>query len=952
MKRNQLFFSKNSAVAFFLMIAFSLSYPIIISAQSGMLDNTFGQNGIVTTSINVSGDAILNCSAVQDDGKIIAAGSSEYDGDKDFTLVRYNSDGSLDNTFGTNGIVVTKIISGDDAIAAVAFQDDNKIIAAGYESENGGSNEKFALARYNPDGSLDNSFGENGIVVTGIGSNPQNAALSVVIQGDGKIIAGGYSGFAGSDIALARYNPNGALDNSFGNNGIVKTKIGSFCGCYSMDLQSDGKIIVGGTAVYSDSIFYMSVLRYNQNGTLDNSFGGGGSVITTINSSEFEIINSVDVQDDGKIAAAGYYYNGSENCIALLRYNTNGALDQSFGTNGIIQNLIISTGKTNKSAIIQSDGKIITIGRGGKGKNDFILLRYNSDGSIDDSFGTNGIVSTTITTISTNYSIDYPVTIALQKNGGILATGYAYDDGKNKFTLVHYNSDGVLDEDFGNYGIVKTPIGKSSCGIWSLSIQSDKKIIAAGYSKNQDNNFDFAVARYNSNGGLDNTFGTNGITTTAIDSGNDNAYSSAIQNLDEQKIIVAGDTYNGSDYDFALVRYKSNGFLDNTFGTSGRVVTPIGSGSNDHARQVLIQNDNKIVVAGYSDNDFALVRYNQDGELDNTFGNNGIVTTTLSSSFTTANSAALQPIDGKIILAGTTDGDITLVRYNIDGSIDDSFGTNGKVITSIGTSNETANSVIVQSDGKIKAAGYYSNGSDNDFALVRYNENGSLDNTFAANGIATTHIGDAADYAYSVAEQSNGKIVAAGYSWNGSDNDFVAVRYNQDGSPDNSFGTDGIITTNVGISSDYAHSIEIEKDGGILVGGYSSNGANYQVFTLGKYTGEAVTGISNNENVLPTQFSLKQNYPNPFNPTTKIKYSIPSTTIEMGHPDESGQVAPSVQLRVYDILGNEVATLVNKRQSAGNYGVTFKPNNLSSGVYFYKLTAGSFTKTKKMILLR
>ena len=90
----------------------------------------------------------------------------------------------------------------------------------------------------------------------------------------------------------------------------------------------------------------------------------------------------------------------------------------------------------------------------------------------------------------------------------------------------------------------------------------------------------------------------------------------------------------------------------------------------------------------------------------------------------------------------------------------------------------------------------------------------------------------------------------------------------------------------------------------------------------------------------------------PFNPTTKIKYSIPSTAIETGHPDESGQVAPSVQLRVYDILGNEVATLVNKRQSAGNYEVTFKPNNLSSGVYFYKLTAGSFTKTKKMILLR
>ena len=512
------------------------------------------------------------------------------------------------------------------------------------------------------------------------------------------------------------------------------------------------------------------------------------------------------------------------------------------------------------------------------------------------------------------------------------------------FTSISFPQAGQLDTTFAQNGI-NTNAGVSFAH--SVAIQSDGKIVAAGNSYNSTNGTtyysDFTEVRYNSDGALDHTFGTNGVVITSVGDLSDYANSIAIQS--DGKIIAAGSSYNGSDNDFAVVRYNSNGSLDNTYGTNGIVITSVGD-SSDYANSIAIQSDGKIIAAGYSyngsDYDFALVRYNSNGSLDNTFGTNGVVTTSVGDSSDYANSIAIQS-DGKIIAAGNSfngsDDDFAVVRYNSNGALDNTFGTNGIVITSVGDSSDYARSIAIQSDSKIIAAGYSYNGSDFDLALVRYNSNGSLDNTFGTNGIVITSVGDSSDYANSIAIQSDGKIIAAGNSFNGSDFDFALVRYNSNGALDNTFGTNGVVTTDFGASDNIATSIAIQSDEKIIIAGGSIYGHTFSDFTIVRYLNNASTGVDEKDNgEIPTAFALEQNYPNPFNPSTTISYSIPKQSY--------------VILKIYDILGNEIATLVNEEKPTGTYELNWNALNLPSGVYFYQLKAGSFVESKKMILMK
>ena len=227
----------------------------------------------------------------------------------------------------------------------------------------------------------------------------------------------------------------------------------------------------------------------------------------------------------------------------------------------------------------------------------------------------------------------------------------------------------------------------------------------------------------------------------------------------------------------------ADGDLDTTFDTDGKVTTAIGT-SDDNGTAVAIQSDGKIVAAGLSLNgtsyDFALARYNTNGTLDTTFDTDGKVVTPFGSSIDIAYSVAIQA-DGKIVAAGSynngTDNDFALARYNTNGSLDTTFDTDGKVVTSFGSGYDVAHSVAIQSDGKIVAAGGYDNGTDWDFALARYNTNGSLDTTFDTDGKVVTPFGSGDDEAYGVAIQSNGKIVVAGDGQVDAKHRFAVARY-------------------------------------------------------------------------------------------------------------------------------------------------------------------------------
>jgi uncharacterized delta-60 repeat protein len=395
---------------------------------------------------------------------------------------------------------------------------------------------------------------------------------------------------------------------------------------------------------------------------------------------------------------------------------------------------------------------------------------------------------------------------------------------------------GSLDSSFGSDGKVITVFGSSNESANSIAIQSNGKIVVAGSSSNGTNN-EFTVTRYNTDGSLDSSFDSDGKVTTTIGS-NADAFSVAIQS--DGKIVLAGNAIIGGRDEIAVARYNTDGSLDSSFDSDGKVTTTIGEA--DYATSVVVQSDGKIVVAGSSatggDSNFALIRFNTDGSLDSSFDP---AVTPIGSANDEAYSVAIQS-NGKIVVAGYSDNGaqrvFAVARYNTDGSLDSSFNSDGKVTTAIG-SDDLAKSVAIQSDGKIVVAGSSSNGSDNDFALIRYNTDGSLDSSFASDGKVITVFGSSGEFANSVALQSDGKIVVAGSSDNGAQRVFAVARYSADGSLDSSFDSDGKVTTAIG-SGDFAFSVAIQSDGKIVVVGSSNNGSDDD-FAILRYGQPAAT---------------------------------------------------------------------------------------------------------------
>jgi len=397
---------------------------------------------------------------------------------------------------------------------------------------------------------------------------------------------------------------------------------------------------------------------------------------------------------------------------------------------------------------------------------------------------------------------------------------------------------GTPDAGFGAGGKVTTDFAGSIDQALSVASQPNGKIVAAGTAWGRTG-YDFSIARYNSNGKLDASFGTAGKVMTDFAGSTDQALSVAV--YPDGKIVAAGFAWvSGTGFNFALARYHSNGMLDTAFGVGGKVITDF-AGSIAQARSVVLQPNGKIVVAGSTlgseGYDFALARYNDDGTLDAEFGMAGKVTTNFDSVFAQAFSVALQP-NGKIVAAGVALGeasnDFALARYNRDGSLDDGFGTGGKVTTDFAGSIDQAFSVAVQPNGEIVAAGFAYLDVSN-FALARYNSKGILDASFGNGGKVTTDFAGILDQALSVALQPDGKIVAAGMSLGtGTGYDFALARYSSSGALDPSFGTGGKVIEDFAGAGDGAHSVALQPDGKIVAAGFAViNGA--QDFALARF---------------------------------------------------------------------------------------------------------------------
>lgn len=422
-----------------------------------------------------------------------------------------------------------------------------------------------------------------------------------------------------------------------------------------------------------------------------------------------------------------------------------------------------------------------------------------------------------------------------------------------------YSQAGILDPTFGEDGIVITPLGSNYDNINSIALQPDGKIVAGGFYAGATD--DFALTRYHEDGSLDDTFGDGGIVFTDFYESIERITAIGIQ--DDGKIVAAGYTYFVGKYYFALARYNADGSLDLTFDEDGKAMADVGTYGSVGVGMVL-QPDGKIIVIGVAtdeislENAFGVVRFNTDGSLDNSFGLDGMVTTT-NTGQDIAFAVTLQP-DGKIIIAGSsstlTTSDFTLMRLNPDGTLDAGFGIEGIVSTDI-TEIEGFRAVAVDADGNIIAAGTTGTIPDNDFALVRYHSNGTIDNTFGDEGIVINEIDLKSSVITSVSLQTDGKIIAGGQLGEYPDNGFILARYDANGNLDNAFGIGGIVKTTIGMSSSISD-IVLQSDGKIITAGYSDDGSGYTDFTLARYTTETETAVQYST----SDFKINL-YPNP-----------------------------------------------------------------------------------------
>jgi uncharacterized delta-60 repeat protein len=396
-----------------------------------------------------------NSVAAQRDGKIVVAGYAGVGGVDRFALVRYNSDGSLDTSFNSNGKVTTAVGTGTCKGQGVALQGDGKIVVVGY-SFNAGGQSCFTLLRYGADGKLDTSFGDSGRVTTTLAKDGN--ADSVAMQSDEKIVVAGnaFIDRNNNDFGVVRYNANGTLDTTFNGTGKATADFGSHDFGHSVAVHGDGRIVVAGYST-NESKKQCALACFKANGNLDTSFNGTGKVMTNFGGDGDAEGQGVAAQSDGKTVVVGYATVGGVQQFAIARYNTDGALDTSFAGTGRVLTAVGISGSNATGVALQKDAKIVAAGYAVNNNGrvyDFACLRYNADGSFDQSFGDHGKVTTDV-------SDGKASSLAVQDNK-IIVAGSAYDGDNNEFAVVRYNASGKLDTSFNSAGSVLTAVGSKS----------------------------------------------------------------------------------------------------------------------------------------------------------------------------------------------------------------------------------------------------------------------------------------------------------------------------------------------------------------------------------------------------------------------------------------------------------------------------------------------------------
>ena len=853
-----------------------LSATSKIHAQDTFLDATFGNNGkVIFDKVDATEQA--TCIAKQSDGKIIAAGTF---------ITRYNLDGSVDTTFGTNGFINTFSTLGDYggitetsfiATAITIDQFDNIFIAYNIFS---GDN-KFFIIKLNNNGNADSSF--NFIFDTTTPDYPYRTQRLNVIKSlpSGKILCGGgvYHQMGSYTTYFKQINADGSVDTSFNKDIYFHAGMVS-----DIQIQPDGKYVIVGNNPLGESYAGQSSYcgRINQDGSTDVYFGNLGFI--TINQYLHNEVYNCKIDSNGKIIilqrkyteiySPAYYSNISY----LSRYNANGTIDTSFGDYGVSIKYQTIDGYSDRKVFLDNSQNIYT------------AFTHNNKIQIDK-YDTNGQFLNSHEKGASRVSNDFAD--VLQTATGdlyFLGTSFSFSD----YSLLKTDANLNNDTSFGNNGYVNTGFETTISGytshhnIFDSKLQADGKILISGaLGKN-------LIKRFNPDGTEDIAF--NNVSKYSAEAEYINYSAIAVTN--DNKIIVGNSSL--------LYKLNIDGSLDTTFGSSGILEFTVPTGNS----AILVQNDNSFFVVCNT----KVYKFNADGSVATTFGTYGVATY----SQLAYENAIL--FNNNIYIGGTVNNDFALLKMLSSGSIDTSFGTNGLVTTDFSIRNDKITKLLATSDNKIIALGS-STGSNSVTAAAKYNLDGSFDTSFGILGrllITQNVLADA------VLQPNNEVVFVTFNNINSSNyyNDFLLTKLTATGQIDTAFGNTGIITTDFGFTAENAKNLLIQPNGQLIAIG--SN--NY--ILMARY-GETALANESFDDV----FSSIKTYPNPFINDLYIDFDAP--------------IAQIATYKLYDITGKEIE--INKIETQQNKVALQIPQHLTTGIYFLQIRVNNKTKTIKIV---
>ncbi len=874
---------------------------------SGDLDTTFGTNGKVNTNFGQA-EFKVSSQIIQPDGKILLSGAIQNSSVYYAFITRLNTDGSLDTSFNTVGKTINESIY---IFNKIMLQSDGKIVVGGSK------NNDVALARYNSNGTLDTTFDTDGMVYTNVTATSNRSLVDLDLQADGKIVVVSEFNSGSQDFRVLRYTTSGSLDTSFGNNGSITTDIGNSEFPTSIIIQSDNKILVGGTtrnqSLSTENGF---IARYTSTGLLDNSFNSNGKRIYSFTGVSFDKISNLAIQTDGKILFYNKVYISSTPKIILVRLNSNSSYDTTFDNDGIA----IATSPSNftnydNKLRIQPDGKytiftaIQTI-INNVSNNDILGLRFNSNGTLDTSFDSDGILTLSYFSLNDSFGDFSCIGNSIILSGNTQQTAL-----QGKIAVSKLTSTASFDTTFDTDGklFFTFPYGAGDFAFTS-EIQSDGKILVGGRSYYNDKDY-YSIARYNPNGAIDTTFGTNGLVIIL---------NQDFGNINDIVVDINGKIVIGGGSNFAIIlRLNSNGSLDTTFGTNGFANF---AQSFSNANDIKILSNGKILIAGYESyttnnvfsSNFMLARLNSNGILDTTFGINGIS----NNGSTNAGQEYLFKVevqtDGKIITVGTisngSDIDIVIFRYNSNGTLDTTFNGNGS--TTFGTSTfDEPTGLAIQNDGKILVLGYV----NNLVKIVRFTSSGSIDTSFDNDGIVDISPTDMLGSNALKLTSDQKILITGGREISDIDGEFSTLKFNANGSFDTSFANSGKLFTNFESDYDEARSLLITNDNKLIVSGFVFSSANNSFdFGLAKYYLDS--NLSTNTVDVKNKVAF---YPNPAQNTIYLKDNVKS-------------------LKIYTLQGKEIEVSIE------NNSVNI--SNLSKGIYLIQILLDNDTLINSKLL--